>query len=292
VGEGCCCERFGAFPEDPPQWFVILGLATVSLSSSTAHASAGRPRSRLWLMAAPPPCCCSFGAAPPELGHSLWAMAYGVKVRSITLFLLGRCRHGGAGCSTALVSPQVAGRRSPCRWCWLGPAAGAACRCSHAGPWRLSGARSGVLNLGAGAFNLPAGLRPRWRLDRQALVLGNSRQPSAVIQVAAGIGRFPVADGDRHGHAFVLRGGGFGAFWLILPGLVRPWGFAQPTSALSLGRAMARNSKWETRARPLSGAGNSCDSLAETSAACASATHFLPPADWVSDLRPGGDWQG
>jgi len=50
--------------------------------------------------------------------------------------------------------------------------------------------------------------------------------------------------------------GGFGAFWLILAGLVRPWGFAQTKiQQLSLEERCA-NSKWETPQSPsLSGAG-------------------------------------
>lgn len=91
MGEGWLLLKIRGIPlRIHPNWFVILGLATVSFEQQYGARFAGQASVLgLWLMALLTALLLFVSVLLHELGHSFVAMAYGVKVRSITLFLLG-----------------------------------------------------------------------------------------------------------------------------------------------------------------------------------------------------------
>ena len=73
-----------------PSWFVILLLATLGFQQQYALSLRGQlTRAALWAVALVTSLALFVSVLLHELGHSLVALGQGVKVKSITLFLLG-----------------------------------------------------------------------------------------------------------------------------------------------------------------------------------------------------------
>lgn len=203
-----------------PSWFVILGLATLAFQERysqefTANTGVGL----LWGVAFLTALLLFVSVLLHELGHSLVAMGQGVKVRSITLFLLGGVATVERESSTPFGSLLVAVAGPVVSLLLAAGLIASTHFLSHVSP--LLGAMAGelgALNLVLGLFNLLPGLPLDGGLVVKALVWQWTGSHRRGVQVAAGCGRFLSLLAVGFGTILVLRGGGIGGFWLILLG--------------------------------------------------------------------------
>ncbi|APD49639.1 site-2 protease family protein [Synechococcus sp. CS-602] len=292
MGEGWLLLKIRGIPlRIHPSWFVILGLATVSFEQQYGARFAGQASVLgLWLMALLTALLLFVSVLLHELGHSFVAMAYGVKVRSITLFLLGGVATVERECSTALSALQVAAAGPLVSLVLASVLLLGSHSVSHA--WPLAGEvvqQLGVLNLVLGLFNLLPGLPLDGGLIVKALVWQFTGSQRRGIQVAAGIGRFLSLMAIGMGTLFVLRGGGFGAFWLILLGWFGLGASRNQLQQLSLEEAMRELKVGDAAARRFRVL-ESDASLRDLSQLRLSDDSSLP-ADWVL-ICDRGRWQG
>ena len=91
MGEGWQLLRIRGIPlRIHPSWFLILALATVAFQQQYSQQFAAQTQEAwLWLIGLLTALLLFLSVLLHELGHSLVALSQGVKVRSITLFLLG-----------------------------------------------------------------------------------------------------------------------------------------------------------------------------------------------------------
>jgi Zn-dependent protease len=221
VSEGWVLFRIQGIPlRIHPSWFVILGLVTVVLQQQYGVQFAGQASVfTLWLLSLSTALLLFVSVLLHELGHSLVAIAHGVKVRSITLFLLGGVATVDRECGTAMAAFQVA-VAGPLVSLFLATLLMLGSHSiTHLSP--LAGVmveQLAAMNLILGLFNLLPGLPLDGGLIVKALVWQFTGSHRRGVQVAAGIGRFLSLMAIVMGLVMVLRGGGFGAFWLILLG--------------------------------------------------------------------------
>ncbi len=221
VGEGWLLMRIQGIPlRIHPSWFVILGLVTVLFQQQYSAQFAGQASLlSLWLLSLATALLLFVSVLLHELGHSLVAIAHGVKVRSITLFMLGGVATVERECSTALAALQVAAAGPLVSLVLAGLLLQGSHFVSHLSP--MAGEmveQLGGLNLMLGLFNLLPGLPLDGGLIVKALVWQHTGSQRRGVQVAAAIGRFLSLMAIGMGTLLVLRGGGFGAIWLVLLG--------------------------------------------------------------------------
>lgn len=221
MGEGWQLFKIRGIPlRIHPSWFVILALATAafqqhySLSLKDPVSAAA-----LWGLGLATAVLLFVSVLLHELGHSLVALAQGVEVRSITLFLLGGVASVERECSTAMGALLVAAA-GPAVSLLLGAALLAGTHsAAHVSP--LLGAmvaELGTLNLVLGLFNLLPGLPLDGGLIVKALVWQASGSQRRGVEVANGCGRFLSLLAIGLGTVVLLRGGGFSGAWLMLLG--------------------------------------------------------------------------
>ena len=203
-----------------PSWFVILALATWAFQQQysqelTNHGS----EPVLWALGLLTAVLLFVSVLLHELGHSLAALSQGVKVRSITLFMLGGVASVERECATAMGSLLVAAAGPFVSLLLAALLLAGSHSASHASP--LLGAMCGelgVLNLMLALFNLLPGLPLDGGLILKALVwqiTGSQRQG---IVVATATGRFLSLMAIGIGVVVLLRGGSVGGLWLMLLG--------------------------------------------------------------------------
>nr|WP_242036077.1 site-2 protease family protein [Cyanobium sp. FACHB-13342] len=203
-----------------PSWFVILALATAAFQQHYSL-SLKDPVSAtvLWGLGLATAVLLFVSVLLHELGHSLVALAQGVQVRSITLFLLGGVASVERECSTARGALLVAAA-GPAVSLVLGVGLLAGTHgASHLSP--LLGAmvyQLGSLNLVLGLFNLLPGLPLDGGLIVKALVWQVSGSQRRGVEVANGCGRFLSLMAIGFGVVLLLRGAGLGGAWLMLLG--------------------------------------------------------------------------
>jgi Zn-dependent protease len=221
VGEGWQLFKIRGIPlRIHPSWFVILALATAAFQQHYSL-SLKDPVSAtvLWGLGLVTAVLLFVSVLLHELGHSLVALAQGVQVRSITLFLLGGVASVERECSTARGALLVAAA-GPAVSLVLGVGLlvgthGAA----HLSP--LLGAmvyQLGTLNLVLGLFNLLPGLPLDGGLIVKALVWQVSGSQRRGVEVANACGRFLSLMAIGLGAVLLLRGAGLGGAWLMLLG--------------------------------------------------------------------------
>jgi Zn-dependent protease len=221
VGEGWQLFKIRGIPlRIHPSWFVILALATAAFQQHYSL-SLKDPVSAtvLWGLGLVTAVLLFVSVLLHELGHSLVALAQGVQVRSITLFLLGGVASVERECSTARGALLVAAA-GPAVSLVLGVGLlvgthGAA----HLSP--LLGAmvyQLGSLNLVLGLFNLLPGLPLDGGLIVKALVWQVSGSQRRGVEVANACGRFLSLMAIGLGAVLLLRGAGLGGAWLMLLG--------------------------------------------------------------------------
>lgn len=203
-----------------PSWFVILVLATAAFSQH--YAASIEPAISVeaqWGLGFGTALLLFVSVLLHELGHSLVALAQGVKVRSITLFLLGGVASVERECSTAIGALLVA-IAGPAVSLVLGLGLLASSQnASHISP--LLGAMAGelgALNLVLGLFNLLPGLPLDGGLIVKALVWQFSGNQRRGVEVANSCGRFLAFMALGLGTLMLLKGEGLSGTWLILLG--------------------------------------------------------------------------
>lgn len=203
-----------------PSWFVILLLVTLALERSYRSQLAGQlGTTPIWFVALATALLLFVSVLLHELGHSLVALAQGVKVRSITLFLLGGVASVERECATARGALLVAAA-GPAVSLLLGAALWQGRHViSHLSPVLGQMVLDlAVLNLTLGLFNLLPGLPLDGGLIVKALVWQISGSQRRGIEVANASGRFLSWLAIGLGSYLLLRGGGIGGAWLMLLG--------------------------------------------------------------------------
>ena len=104
MNDGWQILKIGGIPlKVHPSWFVILLLATSAFAQHYGlNTKTALPMVWQWGLGFVTALLLFVSVLLHELGHSFVAMAQGVKVRSITLFLLGGVASVERECSTAL----------------------------------------------------------------------------------------------------------------------------------------------------------------------------------------------
>ncbi len=221
VGEGWQLLKIRGIPlRIHPTWFVILLVATLAFEQQfrTELAPLATP-GLVWAVALATAVLLFVSVLLHELGHSLMALAQGVKVRSITLFLLGGVASVERECSTAWGALLVAAA-GPAVSLILGMALLAIShQATHLSPVLGPMVQElGTLNLVLGLFNLLPGLPLDGGLILKALVWQFTGSQRRGIEVANASGRVLSLLAITLGVLLLLRGAGIGGAWLMLLG--------------------------------------------------------------------------
>ncbi len=221
VGEGWQLLTIRGIPlRIHPSWFVILGLATVAFQQQySQQLSSSGSGIELWGLGLLTALLLFVSVLLHELGHSLVAIQQGVKVRSITLFLLGGVASVERECPTAMGSLMVAAAGPLVSLVLAALLLASGHSVAHASP--LLGAmvnELGGLNLILALFNLLPGLPLDGGLILKALVWQWSGSQRKGIQVATASGRFLSLLAIGLGVVLLLRGASVGGLWLMLLG--------------------------------------------------------------------------
>jgi len=201
-----------------PTWLVILLISTVAFQRDYQPAGSSGDL-MIWGLAFLTALLLFVSVLLHELGHSLVALSQGVKVRSITLFLLG----GVASVDRESATPMGAA---------LVAAAGPAVSLALAGLFlalRVPAGQLapglgqmvlqlGLVNLTLALFNLLPGLPLDGGLLLKALVWQISGSQRRGIQVANGCGRFLSFMALGLGTWMLLKGNGWSVLWLLVLG--------------------------------------------------------------------------
>ena len=221
MNDGWQILKIGGIPlKVHPSWFVILLLATSAFAQHYGlNTKIGVPVVWQWGLGFVTALLLFVSVLLHELGHSFVAMAQGVKVRSITLFLLGGVASVERECSTAMGALRVAAA-GPAVSLVLGFALMANVHnAAHIAP-ELGDmvAQLGSLNLVLGLFNLLPGLPLDGGLIVKALVWQVSGSQRRGIEVANACGRVLALLAMGLGTLLLVRGAGLSGAWLILLG--------------------------------------------------------------------------
>ena len=225
MGEGFQLLRIRGIPlRIHPSWFVILALATLSFQQQygqQALLGAGVPGSEplSWLLALATALLLFVSVLLHELGHSFAAIAQGVKVRSITLFLLGGVASIERESTTARGALIVAAAGPLVSLVLAAGLIGASHGATHLSPpLGAMVSQLAELNLVLGLFNLLPGLPLDGGLILKALVWQWTGSHRRGVQVATASGLMLSLLAIGLGTVVLLRSGSVGGLWLILLG--------------------------------------------------------------------------
>ena len=221
VGEGWQLFTIRGIPlRIHPTWFVILLLATLAFEQQYRISLAGEASTALlWLIALLTALLLFTSVLLHEMGHSLVALSQGVKVRSITLFLLGGVASVERECSTARGALLVAAAGPAVSLVLAIALLSLSHAASHVSP--LLGEmvnQLGALNLVLALFNLLPGLPLDGGLIVKALVWQVTGSQRRGVEVANASGRLLSSLALVLGVLLLLRGVGLGGAWLMLLG--------------------------------------------------------------------------
>lgn len=219
MAEGWQIARIWGIPlRIHPTWLAILLLCTVAFERSYRPAGSSSDL-MVWGLALLTALLLFVSVLLHELGHSLVALSQGVKVRSITLFLLGGVASVDRECATPTGAALVAA---------AGPAVSLALACLFLALRAPAGQLApglgqmvmqlGWLNLTLALFNLLPGLPLDGGLLLKALVWQISGSQRRGIQVANGCGRFLSLMALGLGTWMLLKGNGGSGLWLLVLG--------------------------------------------------------------------------
>ena len=221
MGEGWQLFRVRGIPlRIHPTWFLILLAATLAFERHYRLTLATTlPEVGFWLVALATALLLFVSVLLHELGHALVALSQGVRVRSITLFLLGgvasverECPTALGALAVALAGPLVSLTLAVALLAGVHPAAHQSVVLGE----MLT--QLGVLNLVLALFNLLPGLPLDGGLVVKALVWQITGSRRRGLVVANGCGRFLSFLALGLGTVLLLRGGGISGAWLMLLG--------------------------------------------------------------------------
>jgi len=221
VGEGWQLLTIRGIPlRIHPSWFIILLLATLAFEQQyRLTLGSNAPELAVWLIATLTAVLLFASVLLHEMGHSLVALSQGVRVRSITLFLLGGVANVERECSTAMGALLVAAAGPAVSLVLALSLLSCAHGASHLSP--LLGemvTQLGVLNLMLALFNLLPGLPLDGGLILKALVWQVTGSHRRGIEVANASGRILSSLAVALGVLLMLRGVGLAGAWLMLLG--------------------------------------------------------------------------
>ncbi len=221
MGDGWQLMRIRGIPlRVHPSWFIILVLFTLAFQQQAAALPEVSSAPALsWLLGLATALLLFVSVLLHELGHSLVALREGVKVSSITLFLLGGVARVERECSTAMGSFRVAAAGPAVSFVLAGLLLASQHAANHANP--LLGNLVGqlaALNLVLALFNLLPGLPLDGGLILKALVWQFTGSQRRGVQVATATGRLLSLTAIMLGVYIFLRGGGFTGLWLVMLG--------------------------------------------------------------------------
>ena len=201
-----------------PTWLVILLISTVAFHRVYQPAGSGGDL-MVWGLAFLTALLLFVSVLLHELGHSLVALSQGVRVRSITLFLLGGVasvdRESATPMGAALVAAAGPAVSLALAGLFLALRVPAGQLAPGLGQMAL---QLGLLNLTLGLFNLLPGLPLDGGLLLKALVWQISGSQRRGIQVANGCGRFLSFMALGLGTWMLLKGNGGPGLWLLVLG--------------------------------------------------------------------------
>ena len=221
MGEGWQLLKIRGIPlRIHPTWLFILVLATMAFEQQFRQQLASQATPGVvWAVALATALLLFVSVLLHELGHSLVALSQGVKVRSITLFLLGGVASVERECSTAGGALLVAAAGPAVSLVLATLLLSATHASSHLNP--VLGAmvqELGTLNLVLGLFNLLPGLPLDGGLILKALVWQITGSQRRGLEVANASGRLLSLLAISLGVLLLLRGAGIGGAWLMLLG--------------------------------------------------------------------------
>ena len=301
VGDGWQLMRIRGIPlRVHPSWFLILALATLAFRDQLSDLPAAQLLAPgfSWLIALVTALLLFVSVLLHELGHSLVALREGVRVRSITLFLLGGVATVERECSTAMGAFRVAA---------AGPLVSLVLAlvlftsAHSAAHWNallgnLVLQLAGV-NLVLALFNLLPGLPLDGGLILKALVWQFTGSQRKGIQVATTTGRLLSLTAMFLGvWLFLGKAGGLSALWLVMLGWFGLGASRSQSQVLMLQKVLRQLTVHSAAARrfrvleadqTLRRLSQLQLGVAESDAVPADAR----PADWVLVTR-GGRWLG
>jgi Zn-dependent protease len=283
-----------------PSWFVILLLATAAFQQDySGNLSSSLSPGGLWALGLVTALLLFLSVLLHELGHSLVALAQGVKVRSITLFLLGGVASVERECSTAFGALLVAAA-GPAVSLVLGVGLLSSTHAAaHLAPWLGEMVnRLGSLNLLLAFFNLLPGLPLDGGLIIKALVWQVTGSQRKGIRVATASGRFLSFMAIGMGasallfprSAFAALFGSIGGVWLMLLGWFGLGAARSQSQMLALQQALNElrvRDAARRRFRVLEASG----SLRDLSRLRLAEADSGAPSDWLL-VCDRGRWQG
>jgi Zn-dependent protease len=279
-----------------PSWFLILALATLAFHQDYSIQLAGDGLQAiatpvLWALALVTAVLLFLSVVLHELGHSLVALSQGVKVKSITLFMLGGVASVERECSTAIGSLLVAAA-GPAVSLVLGLSLLASSHAaSHLAPWLgVMVTELGRLNLVLALFNLLPGLPLDGGLIVKALVWQVSGSQRRGVEVANASGRLLAFLAIGLGAWLLLRGAGMGGAWLMLLGWFGLGAVRNQQQMLQLQSALT-TLKVKDAARRRFRVLEACSSLRQLSELRLTDPSPVGPADWLL-VCDRGRWQG
>lgn len=244
--------RIGGIPlRVHPSWFIILVLFTLAFQREVAQLPAAQGLVwASWLTGFLTALLLFVSVLLHELGHSVMALREGVKVSSITLFLLGGVARVEKECPTPMGSLRVAAA-GPAVSLMLAAALLASMHAAgHVNP--LLGnlvTQLGWLNLILALFNLLPGLPLDGGLILKALVWQWTGSQRKGIQVATASGRCLSLLAMMIGFWLMFKGGVWTGLWLVMLGWFGMGASRSQTQTLALQQVLQKETVGKTASR-------------------------------------------
>ena len=244
--------RIGGIPlRVHPSWFVILVLFTLAFQSEVAQLPEAQGLVwASWLTGFLTALLLFVSVLLHELGHSVMAIREGVKVSSITLFLLGGVARVEKECPTPMGAFRVAA---------AGPAVSLLLAAALLASMQAAGsvnpllgnlvAKLGWLNLILALFNLLPGLPLDGGLILKALVWQWTGSQRKGIQVATASGRFLSLLAMVIGFWLIFKGAVWPGLWLVMLGWFGMGASRSQTQTLALQQVLQNETVGKTASR-------------------------------------------
>lgn len=244
--------RIGGIPlRVHPSWFIILVLFTLAFQSEVAQLPEAQGLVwASWLTGFLTALLLFVSVLLHELGHSVMAIREGVKVSSITLFLLGGVARVEKECPTPMGALRVAAA-GPAVSLLLAAALLASMQAAVQVNPLLGNlvAKLGWLNLILALFNLLPGLPLDGGLILKALVWQWTGSQRRGIQVATASGRFLSLLAMVIGFWLIFKGAVWPGLWLVMLGWFGMGASRSQTQTLALQQVLQNETVGKTASR-------------------------------------------
>ena len=244
--------RIGGIPlRVHPSWFIILVLFTLAFQREVAQLPSAQGLVwASWLTGFLTALLLFVSVLLHELGHSVMALREGVKVSSITLFLLGGVARVEKECPTPMGSLRVAAAGPAVSLMLAGALLASMHAAGHVNP--LLGnlvTQLGWLNLILALFNLLPGLPLDGGLILKALVWQWTGSQRKGIQVATASGRCLSLLAMMIGFWLMFKGGVWTGLWLVMLGWFGMGASRSQTQTLALQQVLQKETVGKTASR-------------------------------------------